>query len=142
VRFSLLAFFIIALPLHAATITPSSPTNSDVITARTDVVVPGACALQHATTVNGMTVRTTLSLAGCFFTPPFTVPVTATFGPLAPGTYTYEVYRVLEGGTPVLVDSQPFVITAAPTAVPVMDPRGVAVLAAILIAVALRMLFR
>jgi hypothetical protein len=91
-----------------ATLTPSVPTATDPIRA-TFTIDSNCIALVH-TSISGNVIRTTVSLGGCNFGPPVATLRTSTvFGPLPPGAYTYELYRVFER-PPELVSTQVLVV--------------------------------
>ena len=115
-----------------AIITPTSPTSNDVITARSDIFTL-ACTTNVQTNVTGTTIRTDISLTGCITgPPPFILPVFATFGPLPPGSYTYEVYTRIETDPPTLVSSQTIVVSALVPLVPTASEWALVILAAAL----------
>ncbi len=85
--------FLLTGPLTAATITfsPPAPTSATPITAT--VITSPFCAFDSiTTTVNGFVVRSTFIPGACLSSVGASNLVTATFGPLPPGTYTYEAY--------------------------------------------------
>jgi len=87
------------------------------------------------TLVEGSVVRTTVLYDVCYPIPPFSTQTIVEFGPLPPGTYTYEVYLGFADHPPLtLVGQLPLVVTAAPAvaAVPTLDRAGTIVLAAML----------
>lgn len=123
---ALFAFEALAQP---AVLTPASPTSSDIITATFIVVLCPDTTV--ATVVTGSLVTTTVTLDGCFPILPPLVNETATFGPLPPGIYTYEIYVDTEGPEPpVLRSRQTFAVQAPP--IPSLSTWGVAVMAAAL----------
>ena len=112
---------------HAATFVPAAPTDRDVIVA--NFLIQGGCTTTISTVVAGTTVRTTFSLSNCPVLPVFLVPVHATFGPLPAGTYTYELYEILEGDPATLVSQQTLIVAATPAPVPALaDGAGVLLL--------------
>lgn len=104
-----LVVYLISPGADAATITPPSPTEQDVITASIDVV-SSTIYDSPSTSLSGNVIRTNLTILG-FDTSglPFTTHILASFGPLAQGTYTYQVYQVFQGQT-ILVSQQTFVV--------------------------------
>ena len=121
----ILAVLIAALHADAAvTITPPSPTSQDSITATIDVL--GGCSDTVTTSVIGNTIRTAIVQQGCAILQPFTIHEIATFGPLAPGTYTYDVYLDFEHAGPVLSSRQTIVVSPA---IPAISGIGLSVLA-------------
>jgi len=124
----LLALGLVLLALHAeaaVTIAPASPTAQDQITATIDVLA--GCFDIITTSVTGNSIRTDIRQQGCIIGPPaFTVPETARFGPLLPGTYTYDVYLEYEHTGPVLYSRQMIVVAPA---VPILSEVGLSILA-------------
>jgi hypothetical protein len=132
----------VCLPINAAVFgfesRPAAPTDRDVITATFGVST--VCDLDQETVVIGNVVRTTVTHSSCFpGPPPSIVDVTATFGPLPAGTYTYEVYEVYEdsGGPPELTFTTTIVAAAAAVPVPALDGAALGMFAFIVAAVAL-----
>jgi len=117
---------VVALPLGAqVTLTPSTPTAADVVTAR--IEVPSGCSVTTNTSVLGNVVRTDVSITGCAVgPPPFPEFEEVTFGPLPAGTYTYQVFRQL-GGPPFLYAEVPVLVQ--PLAIPALDGAGLALFA-------------
>jgi hypothetical protein len=118
-----------ALYLEAATtITPAVPTAQDIIIAAIDV--PSSTFYNvSSTSVAGNVIRTNLPILGFGGGPPvFGRQEFAAFGPLAPGTYTYEVYQTYQG-QPVLLSQQTIVV--APV-IPIMDSFWLSILAMLL----------
>ena len=115
-----------------AVITPSAPSSNDVITARTDLFTL-ACTMNVQTNIAGTTIRTDIRLVGCITgPPPGIVPVNATFGPLAPGVYIYEVSTSIETDPPILLSSQTIVVSAVVPPVPTADEWALIALSAAL----------
>lgn len=93
------ALLLVTIPLAAApaiSFSPPAPTSANPITA---TVILFCGYTSATTTVNGFVVKTTFKSDGnCLSAAQPTIlaapPVagTATFGPLPPGTYTYEAY--------------------------------------------------
>lgn len=114
-------------------ITPATPDSSDVLTA--DIKTPGLCNAELTTVVTGNVIRTNVFLFGCIAgPPPFPVSSLAEFGPVAPGTYTYEVYFDYTDEPPQLAHVQAIIVSpaAAAPAVPLLGvPALVALLGAI-----------
>jgi len=97
-----------------AVFNPAAPTDQDRIHATFSV--PGLCSNQVSTIVDGVTVRTTVTLYGCVFgPPPFPQNAQAHFGPLPPGAYTYEIYWLFtdEPSEPPILSSRPPLVVAA-----------------------------
>lgn len=127
----------------AVTLTPASPTSSDTITATIDVA--GNCDTASDTVVSGNVVRTTITYTVCYPVTPFPAQTSVEFGPLAAGSYTYEVYVGFADGPPPARDSeQPLTVAAAPAgaAIPALDNRAIAILTLALCAAAMLMLRR
>ena len=117
----------------AVTITPAAPTSQEFVTAVIDVT--GGCGDLVSTSVIGNSIRTDILEVGCILGPPsFTVPQTVRFGPLAPGTYVYDVYMNYEHTGPVL-DSR-HAIVVAPAALPGLSSLGLSILAVSLAVIA------
>jgi hypothetical protein len=77
--------------------------------------IPGGCPFQSTTSVTGDTIRTDLVFANCGIGfPPFSVQGYATFGPLPPSDYTYDVYFTFPDSGPNLADSRAVIVTPAP----------------------------
>lgn len=115
-----------------AVITPPEPTEQTVITARSTVQSVG-CDASVETVATGFSVQTTIFLTGCLLgPPPVPTPIDATFGPLAAGTYAYDVYVSYEGDVPELLSSQTIVVAAVLDAVPTADEWGLLFLASML----------
>ena len=87
IAFSLAAVVAGAAPVPV-TIVPAAPNDLSPIAA----IVPFRCPMTASTVVNGFVVRSTFTLeGGCIeIGPP--VDSVAQFGPLPPGTYTFEAY--------------------------------------------------
>ena len=118
-----------------AVFVPASPTQLDRI--RADFDVPQA-PNSNTTTVAGNLVKTDVFLgSGVVGPPPVTVPYSALFGPLLPGTYTYEIYVHYDDGTVELRSRQNLVVSARPELVPVMSPAVSMILILVLLLVAL-----
>jgi hypothetical protein len=127
------ALVLVALRAEAAvTITPASPTSQDSITAVIDV--PGGCFAIITTAVTGNSIRTDIVQQGCVVIQPI-LPAqeSVRFGPLAPGTYTYDVYLDFEHTGPVLLSRQTIVVARA---VPSLSELGLIILAMSLAGVA------
>jgi len=142
----LLALFGAALcALHAGaqvsvdSVIPPAPTSNDILFAR--IVVPGLCDESFTTVITGSSVRTDVLISGCMGgPPPFDVVREAPFGPLAAGTYSYEVYvRFDTDPDPVLIHEQTIVVSpaAATAAVPAVGRLELILLSLALSAVAL-----
>src|SRR4051812_26495773 len=106
-RYSLILGVLLAA-IHAdaaVTTTPTSPTSQDPIRAVIDV--SAGCFDIVTTSVTGNSIRTDIVQQGCAIGPP-TSPVqeTVIFGPLPPGTYTYDVFINFEHTGAVLNSSQ------------------------------------
>jgi hypothetical protein len=127
------ALVLVALRAEAAvTITPASPTSQDSITSVIDVAA--GCGDIITTSVTGTSIRTDIVQQGCVFGPPaFTIPEAAQFGPLAPGTYTYDVFLDFEHTGPVLFSRRTIVVAPA---VPGLSELGLVILAMSLAGVA------
>jgi len=122
----LLALVLVAFQAKGAvTITPASPTSQDTITAIIDV--SSGCGDIITTSVTAYSIRTDIVQQGCILGPPaFTVPEGTQFGPLAPGTYTYDVYINYEH-TGAVLDSHHTIVVAP--AIPAIDGVGLSILA-------------
>jgi hypothetical protein len=122
----MVALVLVALQAEAAiTITPTSPTSQDSITAAIDVM--GGCGDVVSTSVSGHSIRTDISQFSCALGPPaFTVQETVKFGPLAPGTYTYNVFLDSEH-TGLFPFAQQTIVVAP--AVPSLSEFGLVILA-------------
>lgn len=123
----LLALALVLAAFHAraaVTITPASPTSADAITAAIDVT--GGCGDTVSTSITGNTIRTDILQLGCFGGPTLPVQEFARFGPLAPGTYTYNVYINFENTGPILDSSKTIIV--APS-IPTIGEVGLFVLA-------------
>jgi hypothetical protein len=126
-----LALLLAAFPAPAATITPAAPTAQDVITAAITVANTATFG-RPVTTVTGNTIRTDLPLISSFGGPiPFPVQLFERFGPLQPGTYTYQVYDI-ENGQAFLLSQQTIVVAPA---IPAMNRLYLAILAMCLAAI-------
>lgn len=120
------ALVLVALRAEAAvTITPASPTSQDPITAVIDV--QGGCGDFVSTSITGNTIRTDILQIGCVIIQPI-LPVqeSVQFGPLAPGTYTFDVFLDFEHTGPFLFAQQTIVIAPA---VPSLSKLGLSILA-------------
>jgi hypothetical protein len=116
----------------ATTITPASPTSQDAIIAVIDVA--GGCGDVVSTSATGNLIRTDISQIGCALGPPAsTIPEATGFGPLAPGTYRYDVYLNYEHTGPLLYSRQTIVVAPA---VPSLSELGLSILAISLAGVA------
>jgi hypothetical protein len=125
-----LALVLAAFHTEAATITPSSPTSQDVISAVIDV--PGTTSYGFpSTSVSGNQIRTNLPFLGVDIGPSPPKHIFVSFGPLAPGTYTYQVYSVFDGEPALL--SQQTIIVAPP--IPTMSGFHLTILAVFLAAI-------
>jgi hypothetical protein len=109
----------------AITITPASPTSQDPITAVIDVTA--GCGEIITTSVSGSLIRTDIVQLGCVHGPPVsTIPVATQFGPLAAGTYTYDVFLDFEHTGPVLFFQRTIVVAPA---IPALSELGLVILA-------------
>ena len=128
------ALVLVAVRAEAAvTITPAAPTSQDEITAVIGVM--GGCGDLISTSVTGTSIRTDVLQLGCVTGPPaFILPEVVNFGPLAPGTYTYDVYIDFQNTGPVF-DSR-HTIVVAPAALPSLSVAGLSILAVSLAAIA------
>jgi hypothetical protein len=133
-RFALI-LGILLTAIHAeasVTITPASPTSQDPIRAVIDVS-PG-CADIVTTSITGSSILTDIVQQGCAIGPPVSpVQETVIFGPLAPGTYTYDVFLDYEHTGRILLSRQTIVV--APP-VPSLSELGLAILGISLAAIA------
>ena len=132
----------VVMALHAeaaVTVTPASPSSQDAINVTIDEV--GLCLYIVTTSINGSSIRTDILQQGCFEAgaPPPTVQAFDRFGPLAAGTYTYDVYVNYEHTGPVLQSHQTIVVVPA---VPSLTEVGLAMLAVSLAAIACLLLRR
>lgn len=130
---------LLALPALAdgrqIVISPSSPSSNGAITA-TSTFALQCFGVQPVTAVTGNLVQTTFNNGCATFAAVASAPHGAEFGPLSPGTYTYELYETHLDGTRPLVGSTSFQV-AAPVASPVPTiPRYGLVLLACLLAAA------
>jgi hypothetical protein len=124
-KFLLVALAFAAFNAEAAvTITPTSPTSQDTITATIDVL--GGCFDTVTTSVIGNTIRTDIVQQGCAIFQPFSIQEKATFGPLAPGTYTFDVFTEFDHTGLFLLSHQTIVIAPA---IPAISEIGLSVLA-------------
>ncbi len=116
----------------ATTFAPPAPTEQDVITAIIDVF-SSTIYDSPSTSVSGNVIRTNLTILG-FTTgpPPFPTQLFVSFGPLPPGTYTYQVYEVYQGQSTLL--SQATIVVAP--AIPAMNSLYLSILAIFLAAIA------
>jgi hypothetical protein len=116
-----------------AVFSPTAPDNLDLIQAT--FIRPGLCFYNTSTVVMGTVVRTTVNVHGCITGPPsFQTSGQASFGPLPPATYTYEIYMIYRGGPLTFVSQQPLTVTAE---LPTLSGFWLAALATALAAVAL-----
>lgn len=113
-----------------AQFTPPSPTGADPIRARFTVQVPGPCVDESSTVVVGTVVRTTTTL-NCGVLQAFDIEIVQDFGPLAPNTYTYEIYFAVNGDPPALQSTQTLAVSDA-AAVPALSPLGTVLLTVVL----------
>jgi hypothetical protein len=118
VRWFVVLLFLALRADAAVTLSPSSPSAGDVITAR--IEYPSGCSITTQTTIAGSVVRTDVTFLACSAGPP-PVPVVreVTFGPLPAGAYVYEVYFVDEGFPPALEAQLAFLVQ--PVAVPALS---------------------
>jgi len=110
---ALLALVIILAAVHveSATITPATPASQDVITA--DIQVFGSTSYgAPSTVVSGNMIRTDLPVLGVDAFPGPDKHIFVSFGPLQPGTYTYQVFFVIDG-VPALLSQQTIVVAPA-----------------------------
>lgn len=117
-----------------AVITPGQPTERDIVSARAEILSHcGTVAVQ--TVVSGSTIRTNVVFTNCVLGPGgMVLPVVASFGPLQPGEYTYEIYYSFETDPFTLFSTQPLVIAAVADHIPTASESGLMVLGAILAA--------
>ena len=90
----LFALLLVSVPMFAAatiTFSPPAPTSATPITA-TVLIAPFCSLASTSTTVNGSVVRSTFVPGACLSSVAPANACAATFGPLPPGTYTYEAY--------------------------------------------------
>jgi hypothetical protein len=111
-----------------AVLSPAGPTSLDVITAR--FTLTPCFTRTISTVVTGSLVTTTVTELDCVIITAPPEEVTATFGPLPVGLYTYEIYVVPEGNPPFLRSRQQFAVSAPP--IPALSTFGFAALAAAL----------
>jgi hypothetical protein len=128
-----LTLLLVAFSAEAATITPTSPTEQDAITATIDV--PGTLIYDPpSTSVIGNMIRTNLSVFSLVIGPPaFIAHQYASFGPLPQGTYTYQVFQTFQGEQPVLLSQQTIVVAPA---IPMISSLFLSILALFLAAIA------
>jgi len=125
-----------------AKLTPANPTSAELIQA---VFTVGAgCSFNSSTSVAGYIVRTDVAFFDCGGGPP---PVEQSeilaFGPLPPGSYSYEIYYHDEGFPTELRSQQAFVVTAAAApAVPALSGAAYALLTTVLAVAAMLVLGR
>jgi hypothetical protein len=109
---------------------PDAPTSADTVEAA--IWVSSGCSTTFATTIQGTTVRTDVNVTSCGG-PSIPLFEGLVIGRLAPGTYTYQVYRNDElAPGPVLADQHTIVVTAAPGAtvgIPALDTTALMLLA-------------
>jgi hypothetical protein len=113
------------------TVSPAAPTSNDVIVA--EVQVPGLCETELVTTISGNVVQTRVAVSNCFGGPPaFSIGKLTEFGPLAPGSYSYEVYFDYDDAPSELVHEGTVVVLPAlvSATVPALGPEALALLAA------------
>jgi hypothetical protein len=133
--YALLSLALVFAALHAeatTTFAPPSPTAQDGITAIIDV--PSSAVYDTpSTSVIGNMIRTNLPVLSFVLGPPvFITHAFASFGPLPPGTYTYQVYEVYQGQSVLL--SQATIVVAP--AIPAMNSLYLSILAILLAAIA------
>jgi hypothetical protein len=120
-----------------ATITPSSPTQQDLIVVRFSRPVL-ACLSTTQTVISANVVRTDLIHTGCVLGPgPVVVPFEVTLGRLAPGVYTYEIYEQYSPDPATLISIQTIVVSVAVAPIPTVERWGLLALAGCLTAVGL-----
>lgn len=114
---------------------PATPTSQDVIRVTISYQNIG-CVAGASTVIAGSTIRTEISLRGCAYLPPVTGTIEERFGPIPPGTYTYEVYTELAGAT-ILNDRRTLVVAEAPAPVPALGGTASVLLLVVICAVAM-----
>ncbi len=122
-----------------AQLSPVAPTAGDVI--RATFTKPATCDAQTiSTVVTGTVVRTTVGGTCIIIDPPlFSGTAVADFGPLAPGTYTYEIYFAFDG-PPELRSTQTFTVAAFVPPVPALSSLSIVLLSVALCAAAVSLL--
>ena len=124
-----------------ATFVPTAPTDRDVIQATFTVPFP-CIIISQPRLISGSVIRENVLLSCSTGPAPGFVNETVTFGPLPPGTYTYEIYfDRQDGDPPQLRSTQTLVVTGAP-AVPTLSAPTLAGLAVLLAVVALALMRR
>lgn len=122
--------------LTPAVLSPTAPTDQDLIQASVSIVAP--CVPKTTVTTSGNVVTLTATLYACAWGPP---PPTETaagqFGPLPAGSYFLDVYWAFPGNTPNFAFRQPFVVTQAPAPVPAFHRSTLVALVAALLALGL-----
>lgn len=109
-------------PFAAPVLSPSSPTERDLIEVAIRVLHFEVCSHSLTTNVSGAVVRTTIHEFGCVPGPSPPIVYRTTFGPLPPGTYSYEIYRTTDANpTPHLHFQQVLNVARAP-AIPALTP--------------------
>jgi hypothetical protein len=120
-------------------VVPAAPTSADIIFA--NISVPGHCDESFTTVITGNAVRTDVLISGCMGgVPPFEGVREEQFGPLPPGTYSYEVYsRTEDEPTPQLIHAQTITVSpaVAAAAVPTLTMLELILLGAALVTAAL-----
>ena len=121
-----------AQPIGApAAISPAAPSSVDVIRA-VFTQEGGECHAEYATLVTGSLIRTTVTLSNCpAGPPPISVLTEVSFGPLAAGMYTYEIYVRYDADPPELRSRQTITVAEA-TAVPSLSRLGILLLAGVI----------
>ena len=120
-----------------ATFVPSKPASTDVVRAEFTVSSPCFGIASTSTEVIGTVVRTTVASPGCVGLPPVLITQFAGFGPLSPGTYSYEIYLKYPDDSLEFRSSQELVV--APP-IPILDTLSLLLLATVLAAIALTVL--
>jgi hypothetical protein len=127
-----------AAQVSVESVVPAAPTSADIIFA--NISVPAHCDENFTTVITGNAVRTDVVISGCMGGPQFDLPREEQFGPLAPGTYSYEVYlRTEDEPTPQLIYAQTITVSPAiaAAAVPTLTLSELILLGAALVTAAL-----
>ena len=125
--------------LPNATFAPTEPTDRDRIQSTIRLLGLGGCTITPSTTISGTTIRTTIRFHNCTGVggpPPVTFHHREEFGPVAAGTYIYELYEIIENNSPNLVSQQALVVAATPI-VPVFRVEILALLGLLLATIGL-----
>jgi hypothetical protein len=104
-----------------AVFSPDAPTNLEVV--RATFLVPAGCGVESATVVEGLTIRTTVTLSDCPAGPPL-LPVSrfVDFGPLPAGSYLYEIVFESDDSPPEIRSQQTLTVWPFFGPLPVFDP--------------------